>query len=217
MDITSTAQNGAQLAVLRVQHGVFRGYSRWSYPIMVYGREKNLFEKFSDMIDGKPTLSEDFSFSGPYALVASTWSQPGDLDHKVKLTVDESDFDAFRPTPDAFFRMGRSRGSNSAGSTLRIRSQSAPDSRDLMGRTAPRSRESFESLGCCFRVFRLISFLSFTHAPGHRKDAAGGTGAAHGPIVWRGPLCPLVVGSATVVSRPVADNYSNRSAFESYI
>jgi hypothetical protein len=55
---------------------------------MVYGREKNLFAKFSDMIEGKPTLSEDFSFSGPHALVASTWSQPGDLDHKFTLTVD---------------------------------------------------------------------------------------------------------------------------------
>ena len=45
------------------------------YPVMVYGREKNLFAKFSDMIEGKPTLSGDFSFSG-------------DLDHKVTLTVD---------------------------------------------------------------------------------------------------------------------------------
>jgi hypothetical protein len=38
------------------------GHSPWSYPIMVYSRQKNVIAKFSDMIDGKPTLSGDFRF-----------------------------------------------------------------------------------------------------------------------------------------------------------
>jgi hypothetical protein len=40
------------------------------------------------MIDGRPTVSGDFSFSGPHTLVASTWKQPGALDDKVAVTVD---------------------------------------------------------------------------------------------------------------------------------
>jgi hypothetical protein len=64
------------------------GHSPWSYPMMVYSRQKNRIAKFSDMIDGKPTVSGDFSFSGPHTLVASTWKQPGNLDDKVPVTVD---------------------------------------------------------------------------------------------------------------------------------
>jgi hypothetical protein len=55
---------------------------------MVYSRKKNLFVKFSDMIDGKPTLSGDFSLSAPHTLVAITWKQPGALDEKIAVTVD---------------------------------------------------------------------------------------------------------------------------------
>jgi hypothetical protein len=64
------------------------GHSPWSYPIMVYSRQKNVIAKFSDMIDGKPTLSGDFSFSGPHTVTAATWKQPGALDDKVAVTVD---------------------------------------------------------------------------------------------------------------------------------
>jgi hypothetical protein len=64
------------------------GHSPWSYPTMVYSRQKNRIAKFSDMIDGRPTVSGDFSFSGPHTLVASTWKQPGALDDKVAVTVD---------------------------------------------------------------------------------------------------------------------------------
>jgi hypothetical protein len=64
------------------------GHSPWSYPTMVYSRHKNLIVKFSDMIDGKPILSGDISFSGPHTVVASTWKQPGALDDKVAVTVD---------------------------------------------------------------------------------------------------------------------------------
>ena len=64
------------------------GHSPWSYPIMVYSRQKNFIAKFSDMIDGKPTLSGDFSFTGPHTIRATTWKQPGDLDDTVAATVD---------------------------------------------------------------------------------------------------------------------------------
>jgi hypothetical protein len=77
------------------------GHSPWSYPTMVYSRQKNLIAKFSDMIDGKPTLSGDFSFSGPHTLVASTWKQPGALDDKVAVTVDlEEAFGKLPPSSD---------------------------------------------------------------------------------------------------------------------
>jgi hypothetical protein len=64
------------------------GHSPWSFPIMAYSRKKNLFAKFSDMINGSPTVSGEFQFSGPHTLTASTWKQPGDLDHKVPISVD---------------------------------------------------------------------------------------------------------------------------------
>jgi hypothetical protein len=64
------------------------GHSPWSFPIMVYSRKKNLFANVSDMINGAPTVSGEFQFSGPHTLTASTWKQPGDLDHKVPVSVD---------------------------------------------------------------------------------------------------------------------------------
>jgi hypothetical protein len=77
------------------------GHSPWSYPIMVYGRQRNVFARFSDMIGGKPTLSGDFSFSGAHTVVATTWKQPGDLDDKVTVAVDlEEAFGKLPPSPD---------------------------------------------------------------------------------------------------------------------
>jgi hypothetical protein len=64
------------------------GHSPWSFPIMIYGRKKNAFAKFSDMIHGNPTISADFNFTGPHTLVASTWKGPGSIDQKVPVTVD---------------------------------------------------------------------------------------------------------------------------------
>ena len=64
------------------------GHSPWSFPTMVYGHKRNFIAKFSDMIQGKPTISGDFSFSGPHTLVASTWKKPGVIDDKVTVTVD---------------------------------------------------------------------------------------------------------------------------------
>ena len=67
------------------------GHSPWSYPIWVYGRGKNRFAGFSDMINGNPTVSADFNFTGPHTVVASTWKQPGAFNDKVPVTVDLAD------------------------------------------------------------------------------------------------------------------------------
>lgn len=64
------------------------GHSPWSFPIMVYGRKKDLIAKFSDMIGGRPTLSADFDFSGPHTLVARTWKAAGAIENPIPLTVD---------------------------------------------------------------------------------------------------------------------------------
>jgi hypothetical protein len=77
------------------------GHSPWSYPMMVYSRQQNRFAKFSDMIDGRPTLSGDFSFSGPHTVTATTWKQPGALDDGVTVTVDlEQAFEKLPPSSE---------------------------------------------------------------------------------------------------------------------
>ena len=77
------------------------GHSPWSYPMMVYSRQQNRFAKFSDMIDGRPTLSGDFSFSGPHTVTATTWKQPGALDDGVTVTVDlEQTFEKLPPSSE---------------------------------------------------------------------------------------------------------------------
>ncbi len=64
------------------------GHSPWSFPIMVYSRQKNATAKFSDMINGNPTLSGEFSFAGPHLLSAVTWKKQGALDEQVPIKVD---------------------------------------------------------------------------------------------------------------------------------
>jgi hypothetical protein len=77
------------------------GHSPWLYPMAVYSRAKNVIAKFSDMINGNPTVSGDFTFTGPHTVVASTWKQPGALDDKVPVTVDlEAAFGKLPPSPD---------------------------------------------------------------------------------------------------------------------
>jgi hypothetical protein len=77
------------------------GHSPWQFPIAVYSRGKNAFGPFSDMIDGKPSLSADFKFTGPHTLIASTWKQAGALDDRVPVTVDLEDaFGKLPPFPD---------------------------------------------------------------------------------------------------------------------
>ncbi|MGP0091956.1 MAG: hypothetical protein ACLPKB_18670 [Xanthobacteraceae bacterium] len=76
------------------------GHSPWSFPIMVFGRKSSLIAKFSDMIDGKPTLSGDFNFSGPHTVTATTWRQSGSLDDRVPITIDlDEAFAKLPPSP----------------------------------------------------------------------------------------------------------------------
>ena len=73
------------------------GHSPWSFPMMVYSRQKNRIAGFSDMTNGEPTVSGDFHLT----VVASTWKQPGSLDDKVALTVDlEEAFAKLAPSAD---------------------------------------------------------------------------------------------------------------------
>jgi hypothetical protein len=70
------------------------GHSPWQFPMAVYGREaahgskKDVIVGFSDLINGNPTLSADFDFTGPHTIVATTWKQPGSPEEKVPITVD---------------------------------------------------------------------------------------------------------------------------------
>jgi hypothetical protein len=75
------------------------GHSPWSFPMMVYSRQSKRIVEFSDMIEGKPTISADFHLVGPHTLVASTWKAPGALDDKVPVKVDLRD--AFAKLPES--------------------------------------------------------------------------------------------------------------------
>ena len=64
------------------------GHSPWSFPIMAYDRKANRFAKFSDMINDNPTVSGDFTFTGPHTVTASTWRKSGSPEDKVPIAVD---------------------------------------------------------------------------------------------------------------------------------
>jgi hypothetical protein len=53
-------------------------------------RQKDLIVSFSEMIGGNPTLSDDFNFSGPHPVTATTWEKPGS-ENQVPVTVDLAD------------------------------------------------------------------------------------------------------------------------------
>jgi hypothetical protein len=63
------------------------GHSPWSFPMWVYGRQKNLIVDFSAMIGNNPTVASDFTFTGPHTVSAKTWEKPGS-DNSVPVTVD---------------------------------------------------------------------------------------------------------------------------------
>jgi hypothetical protein len=53
------------------------------------------------MINGNPTVSGEFKFTGPHTLLATTWKQPGSPDDKVPITVDlEAAFRKLKPSTD---------------------------------------------------------------------------------------------------------------------
>jgi hypothetical protein len=77
------------------------GHSPWQFPTMVYGRKQDRIVGLSDMINGNPTVSGEFKFTGPQTLLASTWRQPGSPDDKVPITVDlEAAFQKLKPSAD---------------------------------------------------------------------------------------------------------------------
>jgi hypothetical protein len=63
------------------------GHSPWSFPTWVFSRQKEAIVSFSDMIGGKPTLSDEFNFSGPHHLTAATREKEGS-DKQVPVVVD---------------------------------------------------------------------------------------------------------------------------------
>jgi hypothetical protein len=63
------------------------GHSPWSFPMAVYSRERNAVVKFSDMIGGNPTLSEDFRLTGDHTVIATTWKDQN-IEKKISVTVD---------------------------------------------------------------------------------------------------------------------------------
>jgi hypothetical protein len=74
------------------------GHSPWSHPTIVYGVQHNRFVHLSDMIEGRPLLSEKFEFSAPHTLTATTWKQEGAPDQPVPVTVDlAAAFDKLKP------------------------------------------------------------------------------------------------------------------------
>jgi len=74
------------------------GHSPWSHPTMVYSVQHNRFAHLSDMIEGRPLLSEKFHFSGQHDLTATTWRKEGAPDDPVPVTVDlASAFDKLKP------------------------------------------------------------------------------------------------------------------------
>jgi hypothetical protein len=70
------------------------GHSPWQFPMAAYGREamhgseKDRIVEFGDLINGNPTVSPDFEFTGPHTVKAITWKQPGSPQDKVPVTVD---------------------------------------------------------------------------------------------------------------------------------
>jgi len=66
------------------------GHSPWSFPTWVYSREKDLIVSFNKMIGDNPTTSEDFNFSRPHTVAATTWEKPGS-DNRIPIVVDLED------------------------------------------------------------------------------------------------------------------------------
>ena len=74
------------------------GHSPWSHPTIVYSVQHNRFVHLSDLIEGKPLLSEKFQFSDQHALTATTWKQEGAPDQPVPVILDlGTAFDKAKP------------------------------------------------------------------------------------------------------------------------
>ena len=65
------------------------GHSPWSFPTFVFSRDKGTIVSFNDLILG-PTVSDNFEFSGPHTLTATTWEKQGSDKH-MPVVVDLED------------------------------------------------------------------------------------------------------------------------------
>ena len=74
------------------------GHSPWQFPTWVYSRQKNTFISFSTMISGNPTISDDFDFTGPHTIKATTWEATGS-DKQVPVVVELAEAIARPPAP----------------------------------------------------------------------------------------------------------------------
>jgi hypothetical protein len=75
------------------------GHSPWSFPMWVYSRQKNLIAEFSTMIGNNPTVSGDFTFTGPHTVSATTWEKAGS-DNTLPITVNLEDaINKIAPSP----------------------------------------------------------------------------------------------------------------------
>jgi hypothetical protein len=81
------------------------GHSPWQFPMGVYGRsavhgsEKDRIVGMGELINGNPTTSADFKFTGPHTIVVTTWKQPGSPEEKVSVTIDlQEAFDKLSPS-----------------------------------------------------------------------------------------------------------------------
>lgn len=66
------------------------GHSPWQSPIEVYAREKNAIVKFSDLIDGNPTMTDRFRLTGQHTVVGTTW-QDKNSDTKLRIEINLKD------------------------------------------------------------------------------------------------------------------------------
>jgi len=66
------------------------GHSPWSFPIWAYSRDRNIFTSFSAMIEGNPTLSENFELIEPHMIIATTW-RDRDIEKARSVTIDLED------------------------------------------------------------------------------------------------------------------------------
>jgi hypothetical protein len=74
------------------------GHSPWSHPTVVYSVAHNRFAQLSEMIEGRPLLSEKFQFAGQHELTVTTWKREGAPDEPVPVTVDlAAVFDKLKP------------------------------------------------------------------------------------------------------------------------
>jgi hypothetical protein len=74
------------------------GHSPWQFPTWVFSREKSRIVSFSDMIGSNPTVSDDFSFTGPHSIKAVTWDKAGS-DKQIPVVFDLADAIAKLPEP----------------------------------------------------------------------------------------------------------------------